>query len=343
MKLIEVEPICESYVEILNRDDLTKIVESPLLEACQYLYDKHIRTLMTSANRFNVVGLNKLSQNVEKFYSYGEHFAWLWIDYGSLSPENKKLVQSWYAQDKEKDSSKRLFLCTISNHPESWDFDAFIIQNQVQLNTPCYSDSAFIMRYPVNEETTVEEVRNYFLQLANSFFSQSEKLQEGPREALKELCEHFQPYLNLLNLTFQEIPLDPCFHSYNILIDDEGKYRTSHNAGLERTILLLSALESNHLLRLNHLPQDICFVEDPTNQIRELKRITCIVDGKSYQVVLSEKDPKMMNLEFGSSDNLEDLKKDRYLLSRLSHFDWNQDLQPTRHQIQYKIYTKEKS
>ena len=51
MKLTEIEPICESYVELLSRDDLSKIIERPLLEACRCLYDKKIRTLMTSANR----------------------------------------------------------------------------------------------------------------------------------------------------------------------------------------------------------------------------------------------------------------------------------------------------
>ena len=54
MKLTEIEPICESYVELLSRDDLSKIIERPLLEACQCLYDKKIRTLMTSANRYRV-------------------------------------------------------------------------------------------------------------------------------------------------------------------------------------------------------------------------------------------------------------------------------------------------
>ncbi len=40
MKLTEIEPICESYVELLSRDDLSKIIERPLLEACRCLYDK---------------------------------------------------------------------------------------------------------------------------------------------------------------------------------------------------------------------------------------------------------------------------------------------------------------
>ena len=64
MKLTEIEPICESYVELLSRDDLSKIIERPLLEACQYLYDKKIRTLMTSANRYNVIGLEKMNVSV---------------------------------------------------------------------------------------------------------------------------------------------------------------------------------------------------------------------------------------------------------------------------------------
>ncbi len=79
---------------------------------------KKIRTLMTSANRYNVIGLEKMNASVKNCYSYGEGYAWMWIDYGSLSKENRKLVQSWYRQDTEIDPQKEDFyvrLVTIPN------------------------------------------------------------------------------------------------------------------------------------------------------------------------------------------------------------------------------------
>lgn len=342
MKLTEIEPICESYVELLSRDDLSKIIERPLLEACRCLYDKKIRTLMTSANRYNVIGLEKMNASVKNCYSYGEGYAWMWIDYGSLSKENRKLVQSWYRQDTEIDSQKRRFLCTISNNPESWDFDSFLIENQVQLNTPNYSDSGFIMRYPVKKETTVEEVHDYFTNLASAFYPQYEMQQEGPRQSLKELCEHFRPYLDAMNWNVEELPLDPTFHSYDITIDTAGKYHIKHDATLERIVLLLSVLESNRMLKIDALPENIQLIEEEKS-IKGLKRITFTLEGRPYQFALSEKETDIPNLQFGTSDNLEDLKNDKYLLKRLSHLDWNEVLRPATSQIQYRLWKENHS
>ena len=336
MKLTEVEPICESYVELLSRDDLSKIVEHPLLEACQCLYDKKIRTLMTSANRYNVIGLEKLNQSVRKCYAYGEGYAWMWIDYSSLSDQNKELVQSWYQQETEPEPQKRRFLCTISASPECWDFDSFLIENQVQLNTPNYSDSGFIMRYPVNEETTVEEVQAYFNNLARAFYPQYEMHQEGPRRSLKELCEHFKPYLDAMNWNMEEMPLDPTFHSYHITIDAKGKYHNVHDATLERIVLLLSVLESNHLLSENSIPENIRFVEEEKS-IKGLKRMTFTLEGRPYQFAIKEKEPDIPNLQFGTSDNLEDLKRDAFLLEHLSQLDWDENLKPATIRIQYRL------
>lgn len=341
MKLTEIEPIFESYVEVLNRNDLNKIIEKPLLPACQCLYDKNIQTLMTSANRFNVIGLEKVSENAKSHYSYGQHYAWLWIDYSSLSLKNKELVQSWYEQEKGKDQTNRLFLCTISSNPKSWDFDAFLIHNQIQLNTPCYSDSAFIIRYPVNEDTTVEEVQDYFLNLANAFYPQYEK-HTGPRYAFRKLCNYFKPYLTQMNFNVEEIPFDPTFHSYDITIDGEGKYHSSHDATLERMVLLFSVLESNNMLNLQSLPENIQFIENGNN-IKGLKRITFTIADKPYQFAISEKDEMLPNLQFGTSHDLERLKKDCDLLEQLSYLDWDEILQPSKDQVQYQLWKEKQS
>lgn len=76
--LSQVEPIEERGISVQGSEDLKEVVESPLLEACQILYEKGIRTIMSSANK--------------KDLSVGE--VYIIIDHDTLSPENKKLAES---------------------------------------------------------------------------------------------------------------------------------------------------------------------------------------------------------------------------------------------------------
>lgn len=70
-------PICESSINVLSREDLVKLVEAPLLEACEELYDKNIKTLWSSANKENL-----------------EHggYANIQIDFDTLSDKNKEIA-----------------------------------------------------------------------------------------------------------------------------------------------------------------------------------------------------------------------------------------------------------
>lgn len=70
----EVKPIEKPGVEILGKNDLKKIVEIPLLESCQILYDKNIRTVFSSANFKNICDC-----------------AYIVIDFDLLSENNKKI------------------------------------------------------------------------------------------------------------------------------------------------------------------------------------------------------------------------------------------------------------
>jgi hypothetical protein len=72
----QVEPIEEPGVEIKNSRDLEKVVEYPLLEACQILRDKGINTVFSSANK----------KDIQMGYC---HIA---IEFDSLSPKNKEVA-----------------------------------------------------------------------------------------------------------------------------------------------------------------------------------------------------------------------------------------------------------
>jgi len=76
--LTDVERIHESRAQVIKtKEEIAKYVERPLLKACEALWDRGIRTLESSANK-------------EDHKARG--YAYIVVDYGSLSDENKKIV-----------------------------------------------------------------------------------------------------------------------------------------------------------------------------------------------------------------------------------------------------------
>lgn len=123
MKISEVNPIEESgYVKMPTRDELASLVELPILNACQILWDKNIITGMSSANKKDV-GLCAYIQLPKKY----------------LSEENLAVLE------------------TIPNVSE-------------YLNG--MTEETAKISYPVNDESTVEEVSSYFDKIAGMFSSQ---------------------------------------------------------------------------------------------------------------------------------------------------------------------------
>jgi hypothetical protein len=78
-KLSEIEPFTDAHVEIRDRSDLAKVVEGPLLSACQKLYDRNIRTYMSSANKEALV-------NAEPVAEFS-------INYEALSERNREIAE----------------------------------------------------------------------------------------------------------------------------------------------------------------------------------------------------------------------------------------------------------
>ena len=73
-----IEPIEQGGLTPQSREDLKKLVELPLLEACQKFFDKGIRTVFSSANK----------KDIEIGHA---HIA---LDFESLSPQNKEIALS---------------------------------------------------------------------------------------------------------------------------------------------------------------------------------------------------------------------------------------------------------
>lgn len=133
--IAEIEPIGKNRGIIpVSRDDLVKLVEFPLLEACQILFDKNILVTASSANKNNIP--------VKEIY--------IVLDSNSLSPANKEIAEKFGSREEAGE----------------------VINGQV------ITQELKIIAL-INENTTIDEVRKFFIDIANSF--QRQEKTWGPR------------------------------------------------------------------------------------------------------------------------------------------------------------------
>ena len=110
MLINEIEPIDEVGVNLLNHDNpnevIDGIIELPLRKACEIFRRKGIETVMSSANKNNV--LKQGQKRVEKedvypkplldptpmFDEAGRGYAWIMLNFDTLSDENKDFLFS---------------------------------------------------------------------------------------------------------------------------------------------------------------------------------------------------------------------------------------------------------
>lgn len=80
LKIENINPLNRNKfnVTLQKREDIKRIVELPLLEACELFWDKNIKTVESSANKENIQS--------------GQ--GWILLDWESLSDENKQIAQS---------------------------------------------------------------------------------------------------------------------------------------------------------------------------------------------------------------------------------------------------------
>lgn len=120
--IAEMRPIEESRnIPILGKEAISKLVETPLVSACEILYDKNIQTLASSANAKDIA------------IGYGH----LIINFDTLSEENQELA-------------KRL--------GEVDEYDGM---------------QAVLIKIPISETSTVEDIRAQVDAIAEAFLPQS--------------------------------------------------------------------------------------------------------------------------------------------------------------------------
>lgn len=219
MKIKDIRRDKSNYKEIIDESDIDEIIERPLREAVKDLFRKNIITIMSSANEINVQWLdedgNNMYQTREDFdatkYSYGEGFAYIILDYDSLSDKNKKTIDNLYnelnSQEEQQiytkpitteqsyKGNKRIIYAIhqVENPEHAWQIDSentlglltgtgaeasdidFMRKSNFVYTTP-YTERSVIIRYPVNEETEEEEVEEFFSSICSKLETQERRI-----------------------------------------------------------------------------------------------------------------------------------------------------------------------
>lgn len=229
MLIKEVERINKPAVNLLDQDSsvdvIDEIVELPLRKACKIFRDKGIETVMSSANQNNVLkpGEKRIEkEDIEKRFSLFEThtfleagcgYAWIMINFRTLSNENKNLLLSleskgkscgrtiWFVHPFSMDDNIEHSLRTgkygyddlrdiLSEDeiPKGIEVDPYSIEfekRHVVLMYPWIDSSeAVFLRMPLHDQTTVEEVEEYFVNFAKQFFSQTKRKKHEGNKAL---------------------------------------------------------------------------------------------------------------------------------------------------------------
>ena len=108
MLISQIEPINDATVNLLQdhtNNLIDEIIELPLRRACKIFKQRGIETVMSSANKNNILkpgehpiekedvygGMEKLFET-HTFLEAGKGYAWIMINFNTLSDENKDLL-----------------------------------------------------------------------------------------------------------------------------------------------------------------------------------------------------------------------------------------------------------
>ena len=226
MLIKEIEPIDKPGINLLKEYDaksiIDQIVELPLRKPCKILLEKGIHTMMSSANKTNVLKNGEKPIEKEDIYNSvfdmplfteaGKGYAWIMLDFESLSDENKDFLFSmeerkdqngnkvgekaiWFAHPFEvgsieyglrigKYTYEELKECIPEDQiPANISLDERLVEFEKRHIVLVYypdigSTQAVILRMPINEQTTVQEVEEYFSNFALNFKNQMKKAKQ---------------------------------------------------------------------------------------------------------------------------------------------------------------------
>lgn len=192
MLISEVKPIGKVGRNILkdkNAEEIIKtIIEKPMQKACLDCKEKNIETSMSSANKNNIVKKNKtridkqdvmekLAKNkTQTFLEAGKGYAWLMLNYNTLSDENREIlfnleetlgdnsiwfVKSCYVETMNKLRKPFKLKPLVENFDDTYA-DKFKDKQLILMYNNKYPRRSVFIRMPIDENTTTDEVKNYF-------------------------------------------------------------------------------------------------------------------------------------------------------------------------------------
>lgn len=179
--------------DLLDNSDPDKVIEAiiekPLQKACKEFRLKNIETCMSSANKKNI--LKDSSKRVSKsdilygmehhklqtFLKAGKGYAWVMVNYNSLSNENKEILfnlkdelgedivlfanpsfANFYKKLQKKLGYNDVVLSTGDKYDEVFEKNKIVFM----YNTNMYPGRSVFIRMPIDEKTSVEDVENYY-------------------------------------------------------------------------------------------------------------------------------------------------------------------------------------
>ena len=231
MYIKDIEPIGDVGVELLKKENaeeiIDRIIEEPLKKPIKDFYSKGIRTVMSSANKNNIVPKGEKSKKKEDvksgylfldgatFEDAGVGYAWIMLDFDTLSYENKEML--FRLEERTDENGNKVgeeaiwfvhptIMGNIDYQMKTGRFNYSLLGPSAKDEKPIeivevdpqyvkfedkaiilpynnrYPANTVILRLPVNENTTAEEVEEYFCKIAELLKSQRVKKAEKNRE-----------------------------------------------------------------------------------------------------------------------------------------------------------------
>ena len=224
----DIEPIVfDGEIDVSDNNALGMCIELPVRGACQKLNSMGITTLMSSANKNDVLArdekIDQLSNYGNSHFNLGNGYAWIMIDWESLSMENKQkliLLNNGTITIELSDIEKQNLYhnCNVNNLEPSqkelikflevFDYrvfqqdrsrighltitseeDAYFQTNRqgyACINSLCNHGVDYrvvVIRYPINDKTIITDVEKYFSIIINNLKKQ------------KQLADNDEPHL----------------------------------------------------------------------------------------------------------------------------------------------------
>ena len=202
MLISEIKPIGKvgkNLLENKNAEEIIKtIIEKPMQKACLACKKKNIETSMSSANKNNIVKkgktridkkdvIEKLEKNkTQTFLEAGKGYAWLMLNYNTLSDENREIlfkleetygedsiwfVKSCYVETMNKLRKPFKLKPLIETFDDTYA-NIFKEKQMILMYNNKYPRRSVFIRMPIDENTTVEDVELYFDEIISKLKTQ---------------------------------------------------------------------------------------------------------------------------------------------------------------------------